>query len=182
MQSFFEKTTKTKPIFKGKVVQLQVDDVELPNGKMAKREIIRHPGAVAVIPVTKEGKIVFVKQYRKPLEKVLIEIPAGKLESGEAPEKTAVRELEEETGFTTNDLTFVTSFYTSPGFADELMYIYLTTELEALEQPPAGDEDEFIELMELTLEEAKQYVKENKIHDAKTNFAILYLEMLECVK
>lgn len=84
---FFEKTTKTKPIFKGKVVQLQVDDVELPNGKMAKREIIRHPGAVAVIPVTKEGKIVFVKQYRKPLEKVLIEIPAGKLESGEAPEK-----------------------------------------------------------------------------------------------
>lgn len=182
MQSFFEKTTKTKPIFKGKVVQLQVDDVELPNGKMAKREIIKHPGAVAVIPVTKEGKIVFVKQYRKPLEKVLIEIPAGKLESGEAPEKTAVRELEEETGFTTNDLTFVTSFYTSPGFADELMYIYLTTELEALEQPPAGDEDEFIELMELTLEEAKQYVKENKIHDAKTNFAILYLEMLECVK
>ncbi|TXL67913.1 NUDIX hydrolase [Cerasibacillus terrae] len=182
MQSFFEKTTKTKPIFKGKVVQLQVDDVELPNGEMAKREIIRHPGAVAVIPVTKEGKIVFVKQYRKPLEKVLIEIPAGKLESGEAPEKTAVRELEEETGFTTNDLTFVTSFYTSPGFADELMYIYLTTELEALEQPPAGDEDEFIELIELTLEEAKQYVKENKIHDAKTNFAILYLEMLECVK
>ncbi|WP_026906616.1 NUDIX hydrolase [Paucisalibacillus globulus] len=179
MEKFQERTIHTKPIYEGKVVRLQVDNVLLPNGQEAKREIIKHPGAVAIIPITKDKKIVFVEQYRKPLEKSIIEIPAGKLEPGEEPEKTALRELEEETGYTTKSLTKVTSFYTSPGFADELMHIYLTNELEKLDMPPALDEDEFVEILELTLEEAKQYVKEQRIHDAKTNYAILYLEMQE---
>lgn len=179
MNKFEEKTIQTTQIYQGKVIDLQVDDVTLPNGATAKRELIRHSGAVAVIPITKDNKIVFVKQYRKPLEKPLIEIPAGKLEQGEKPKITAVRELEEETGYTTNELSFVTSFYTSPGFANEIMYIYLTTDLEVLEQPVAGDEDEFVEVVELTLNEAQQYVVDEKIHDAKTNYAILYLEMLK---
>ncbi|WP_373892705.1 NUDIX hydrolase [Virgibacillus natechei] len=179
MKKFEEKTIKTDDIYNGKVVQLQVDDVTLPNGEHAKREIIKHPGAVAVIALTKDNKIVFVEQYRKPLEKSLIEIPAGKLEEGEAPEVTAVRELEEETGYTTNELSFVTSFYTSPGFADELMYIYITDKLEILEETVDGDDDEFVELVELTLDEAKEYVEEEHIHDAKTNYAILYLHALE---
>jgi ADP-ribose pyrophosphatase len=179
MKKFEEKTIHTTPIFDGKVIKLQVDDVLLPNGKEAKRELINHPGAVAIIPITKDKKVVFVEQYRKPLEKSIIEIPAGKLEPGESPEKTAIRELEEETGYTTKRLTKVTSFYTSPGFADELMHIYLTDELEKLENPPALDEDEFVEILELTLDEAKQYVEEQRIHDAKTNYAILYLEMQE---
>lgn len=179
MRKFEEKTIRSEKIYDGKVVHLQVDDVTLPNGKTSKREIIKHPGAVAIIPITKDKKIVFVEQYRKPLEKSLVEIPAGKLEPGEKPKTTAIRELEEETGYTTNELKFVASFYTSPGFADELMYIYVSDKLETLKEKVDGDDDEFVEVLELTLEEAQQYVKENRIHDAKTNYAILYLEKLE---
>ncbi|GAA0416370.1 MAG: NUDIX hydrolase [Bacillota bacterium] len=178
MKKFEEKTISSEVIYDGKVVHLKVDDVVLPDGKTAKREIIDHPGAVAIIPITKDNKIVFVEQYRKPLEKSLIEIPAGKLEVGEDPEETAIRELEEETGYTTKDLSFVTSFYTSPGFANERMYIYITDTLELVDQPIAGDEDEFISIRKLTLEEAKQLVEQEEIHDAKTNYAILYLHAL----
>ncbi|MFC2948247.1 NUDIX hydrolase [Virgibacillus sediminis] len=178
MDKFEEKTIKTEAIYDGKVIQVQVDDVQLPNGKTSKRELVKHSGAVAVIPITKDNKIIFVKQYRKPLEKTLVEIPAGKLEKGEAPETTAVRELEEETGYTTGELSLVANFYSSPGFADELLYIYITDQLEKLDTPPAGDEDEFVELVELTLDEAKQYVEEGLIQDAKTNYAVLYLHAL----
>jgi len=178
MKKFEEKTIKTEEIYNGKVVRLQVDDVELPDGKQSKREIIKHPGAVAVIPITKEGKIILVEQFRKPLEKSIIEIPAGKLEPGEKPETTAIRELEEETGYTTQpeNLVFVDSFYTSPGFADEIMHIYMTDKLELLETPVQGDDDEFIELLELTLDEAFEAMKEQRIHDAKTNYAMMYLK------
>ncbi|MDX8046062.1 NUDIX hydrolase [Gracilibacillus sp. S3-1-1] len=176
MAQFKETTVQTKPIYDGKVISLQVDDVTLPNGKTSKREIVKHPGAVSVIPITENNKIIFVKQYRKPLEKTLVEIPAGKLEMGEKPEVTALRELEEETGYTTESLTYVTSFYTSPGFADEIMYIYKTNTLKKVEQPKPLDEDEFVELMELTLEEAEQLIVEQEIHDAKTIYAILYLK------
>ncbi|SDJ66137.1 NUDIX hydrolase [Sediminibacillus albus] len=177
MSKFEERTITSKHIFEGKVVNLQVDEVELPDGKRSKREIIKHPGAVAIIPVTKENKIVFVKQYRKPLEKSLIEIPAGKLEPGEVPEVTAKRELEEETGYTTDNLTFLTSFYTSPGFADEIIHLYVTKDIVPLQELVDGDEDEFVEIMELSLEEAEQLVKEQRIHDAKTAYAILYLKL-----
>lgn len=178
MKKFEEKTIKSEKIYAGKVINLQVDDVTLPNGKQSKRELIKHPGAVAVIPITKDNKIIFVEQYRKPLEKSLVEIPAGKLDNNENPLAAAIRELEEETGYTTNDLSFVTSFYTSPGFADELVYIYITDQLVKMENPPAGDDDEFVEVLELTLDEAKQYVIDERIHDAKTNYAILYLHAL----
>lgn len=178
LKKFEEKTIKSEQIFSGNIIDLQVDDVLLPNGKEAKREMIKHPGAVAVIPITEDNKIIFVEQYRKPLEKPLVEIPAGKLEPNENPLAAAVRELEEETGYTTNDLSFVTSFYTSPGFADEIIHIYITDQLRKLENPPKGDDDEFVEVIELTLEEAKQYVIDERIHDAKTNYAILYLHAL----
>lgn len=178
MNKFEEKTIRSKQIFTGNIVHLQVDDVKLPNGKEAKREIIKHPGAVGIIPITKDNKIVLVEQFRKPLEKSILEIPAGKLEPGEDPETTAIRELEEETGYTTEELSFVTSFYSSPGFANELMYIYITDQLEPLDESVDGDEDEFIEIVELSLEEAKQYVEAKRIHDAKTNYAILYLHAL----
>lgn len=176
MKKFEEKTISSEKIYEGKIVTLQVDDVALPNGSSSKRELIKHSGAVGIIPITKENKIVFVEQYRKPLEKSLLEIPAGKLEPGEQPEVTAVRELEEETGYTTTKLSFVTSFYTSPGFANEIMYIYYTDNLKFIDNPPSGDDDEFVELIELTLEEAKAYVDKHHIQDAKTNYAILYLE------
>ncbi|MFA1821612.1 NUDIX hydrolase [Virgibacillus oceani] len=179
MRKFEEKTITTEKIYDGKIIDVQIDEVELSNGKKAKRELVSHPGAVAVIPITKDNKIVLVEQYRKPLEKSIIEIPAGKVEKGEQPELTALRELEEETGYTARELSFVTSFYTSPGFADELMQIFITDELEQLESPVEKDEDEFIEVLELSLDEAKQLVEEKRIHDAKTNYAILYLHALE---
>ncbi|WP_100010733.1 NUDIX hydrolase [Lentibacillus sediminis] len=178
MKKFEEKTISTETIYQGKVIHLQVDEVTLPNGKTAKRELVKHPGAVAVIPITKDNKIVFVEQYRKPLEKSLIELPAGKLDEGESPLTAAVRELEEETGYTTTQLTYIASFYTSPGFADELMHLYITDQIEPLEYPASADEDEFVEVLELTLDEAKQYVEGERIHDAKTNYAILYLHAL----
>lgn len=178
MKQFEEKTIKRNEIFAGKIISLHVDEVELPNGQTSTREVVKHPGAVAVIPVTDEGKIVMVKQFRKPLERTLIEIPAGKIEKDEEPHVTAKRELEEETGYTTDHLQYVTSFYTSPGFADEIIHLYFSDQLIPLEEKVVGDEDEFIEIMELTIEEAEQYVKERKIHDAKTAYAVLYVKTL----
>jgi ADP-ribose pyrophosphatase len=182
MHKFEEKTIHTEKVFEGKVVRLQIDDVELPNGKTSKREIIKHPGAVAVLALTPENKIVLVEQYRKPMERALVEIPAGKLEPGEKPEVTAVRELEEETGYECNRLDHIISFYTSPGFADELIHLYLATGLRKKENPRAADEDEFVELIEVSLEEAIQLVKEQKIFDAKTAYAIQYLQLKEAQK
>lgn len=178
MKKFEEKTIQSESIFNGKIIDVQVDDVLLPNGKTSKRELVKHPGAVAVIAITKEKKILFVEQYRKPLERSIVEIPAGKLEAGEKPENTAIRELEEETGYTTSRLQYVTSFYTSPGFADEVIHLYYTDEVYKLEEEVPGDEDEFVEVIELTLSEAKQYEKEQRIYDAKTNYAVLYLNTL----
>ena len=178
MNKFEEKTIETEEIYDGQVVKLRVDKVMLPNSQTSKREVITHQGGVAVIPVTKDNKILFVKQYRKPIESSLIEIPAGLIDAGEKPATTAVRELEEETGYTTKKLTFVTSFHPSPGYTDELIHIYYTDELELLKEPVPGDEDEFVEVIELTLKEAKEYVKQQRIHDAKTNYAVLYLESI----
>jgi len=169
MKDFAEKTIKKTKIFDGKIISLQVDDVRLPDGNTSKREIVKHPGAVAIIAVTEEEKILFVKQYRKPLERSLIEIPAGRIEEGEEPKITALRELEEETGYTAKDLKFVTSFYTSPGFANEIIHLYITEDIQRLAEPVQGDDDEFIEIIELSLDEAHEYVQTGKIQDAKTN-------------
>jgi ADP-ribose pyrophosphatase len=182
MSRLEEKTIKTEHIFSGRVISLQVDDVELPDGKISKREIIKHPGAVAIIAVTNENKIVMVEQFRKALERNIVEIPAGKLEKGEKPEVCAARELEEETGYTCETLELVTSFYTSPGFADEFVHVFEAHGLKKKENPAIQDEDEFINLLELSLEEAKQYVVEKKIYDAKTIFAIQYLQLKEALK
>lgn len=179
MKKFEEKTIESETIFEGKVVQLQVDRVKLPNGKESHREMIKHPGAVAVIPVTSDNKIVLVEQYRKPLERSLVEIPAGKLEEGEPPEKTAHRELEEETGYLASEMTYITSFYTSPGFADEIIHLYLATGLKKADEPLETDEDEFVEIMECTLEEAQKLINEKKIYDAKTAYALLYLSVMK---
>ncbi|MCA0970269.1 NUDIX hydrolase [Halobacillus litoralis] len=177
MKKFEEKTYEKQTIYQGKIVQLDIDSVTLPDGNTSKRELIKHPGAVAVIALTDEGKLVVVEQYRKPMEKSMVEIPAGKLEPNEAPETCALRELEEETGYTTDHLEKITSFYTSPGFADEIVHLYFTDQVKPLKERPAGDEDEFVELMELTLEEAEQMEKDERIHDAKTAYALLYWKL-----
>ena len=177
MKKFEEKTIHSQPIFKGKVISLKVDDVTLPNGETSKREIVNHPGAVAIIAITGEGKLVVVEQYRKALERSIIEIPAGKLEPGELPEITAARELEEETGYGCNELTYLQSFATSPGFADEVIHLFVARGLYKIENRAAMDEDEFVELMEITVEEGERMIAQQKIFDAKTAFAILWMKM-----
>lgn len=181
MSRLEEKTIKTEHIFSGRIISLQVDDVKLPDGKTAKRELIKHPGAVAVIAVTADNKIVMVEQFRKALERNLVEIPAGKLEKGEEPKVCAARELEEETGYVCESLELVNSFYTSPGFADELVHVYEARGLTKVENPADQDEDEFINLLELTLEEAQGYIDQQKIYDAKTIFAVQYLQLKEAL-
>ncbi|WP_199880664.1 NUDIX hydrolase [Bacillus massiliglaciei] len=177
MKKFEEKTIATEKIFTGKVISLQVDEVRLPDGKTSKREIIKHPGAVAVIAVTDENKVIMVEQYRKAMERSLVEIPAGKLEPGEEPIATAARELEEETGYECDGMEPIISFYTSPGFADELVHMFIAKGLKKKADAAPLDEDEFVELIELTLEEAEDYIKQGKIQDAKTAYAVQYLQL-----
>lgn len=176
MEHLIEKTIRKEKIFSGKVVQLYVEDVQLPNGKTSKREVIKHPGAVAIIPITNEGKLVLVRQYRKALERVLVEIPAGKLEKGEEPLATAHRELEEETGYRARSLYHIASFYTSPGFADELIHLYVAEGLMKVENAASLDEDEFVDILEVTLEEALEMFEKREIYDAKTAYALQYLQ------
>lgn len=177
MSTLEEKTLKTEHIFSGRIIQVQVDEVELPNGKTSTRELVKHPGAVAVIAITEDNKLVMVEQYRKPLEKVIVEIPAGKLEKGEEPALCARRELEEETGYDCKSLELVSSFYTSPGFADEIIHVYVAKGLTKKEDAAGLDEDEFVNVLEITLDEALELIKEQRIFDAKTIFGVQYLQI-----
>lgn len=171
-KDYSEKTLTAQNIFDGKVIKLEVATIELPNGKTATREIVRHNGAVGVLAITEENKIIVVKQYRKALEQSIIEIPAGKLELDENPETCAIRELKEETGYTASNINFLHKFYTSPGFADEIIYLYQAKELIKGEAMP--DEDEFVEILELSLTEIDSLVTSGQIVDAKTLVAVYY--------
>ncbi|AQZ47805.1 ADP-ribose pyrophosphatase [Paenibacillus larvae subsp. pulvifaciens] len=170
---FEEVTLSTKSIYQGKIINVEVQEVKLPNGETSKREIVRHPGAVAVIAI-RDGKMLVVDQYRKPLGRCEVEIPAGKLDPGEDPLDAAKRELEEETGYKAENLKLVHSFYTSPGFADELIHLYFTDQLT--KGTLQLDEDEFLENDAITLEEAKAYIAEQRISDAKTILAVYVWE------
>ncbi|MBJ6363451.1 NUDIX domain-containing protein [Paenibacillus sp. GCM10012307] len=167
--SLTEPTIHSEPIFTGRVISLQVDTVQLPDGKTATREIVRHPGAAAVMALL-DGKLLVVEQYRKPLGKLQVEIPAGKLDGGEDPMEAAFRELEEETGYKAKSLRPVSSFYTSPGFADERLFLYFADELEPGRMQL--DDEEFLEVRTISLEEALQYIQEERISDAKTIVAV----------
>ncbi|MCR8642381.1 NUDIX hydrolase [Paenibacillus sp. N1-5-1-14] len=169
MHKYEEVTLHTEHIFKGRIISLQVDDVRLPNGETAKREIVKHPGAVAVLAIH-NNKMIVVEQFRKPLEKSQVEIPAGKLDPGEEPHIAAIRELQEETGYVTESVSHLSSFYTSPGFADEILHLYVADQLTV--GSVNLDEDEFVDCEAITLEEAKQYIREGRISDAKTITAV----------
>lgn len=175
---FEEKTIKSELIYDGKVTKYIVEDVLLPNGQQSKREIVRHDGAAAVIAFTEDQKLLLVKQYRKAIEKISIEIPAG-LKDAEDEDglNTAKRELEEETGFQAEDWSFVTSFYSTPGFTDEFLEIYEAAQLIKVENPLPKDEDETIELLALTFEEAWRAYEEGYLRDSKSVFALFYWKM-----
>lgn len=172
-----EKTIHTEVIHKGRIIQLQLEDVLLPNGQSGKREVVKHPGAVAIIAFTEDNQLLMVRQYRKALEKEIIEIPAGKLEANEDPLACAQRELAEETGYQAERMELLTSFYTSPGFADEIIYLYVARELKPVSAKL--DEDEFVELIRVDLDQAKELIEAQKIHDAKTMYAVQYWELMQ---
>ena len=167
----YEKKLTSKQIFDGKVVKLYVDTVELPDGSEAIREIVRHPGAVCVIPVTKDMDVVTVKQYRYAFEQIMLEIPAGKLEPGENPLEAVKRELEEESGVVAKKIEYLGEIFTTVAIFDEKIHLYLATELEFKNAHP--DEDEFLEVETIPLSELYNMVMDGDIKDAKTQIAIL---------
>jgi ADP-ribose pyrophosphatase len=167
-----EPTIASSYIYRGKVVTLRKDQVRLPNGKISEREIVEHSGAVAIVPVTREGNIILVKQFRKPVEKETLEIPAGKLNPGEEPEACAQRELQEETGYS-GKLEYKFSYYSTPGFSDEILYMFFARDL--MVSPLDADEDEFVEKLEVSPQEALHMMDTGEIMDAKTIIGILTL-------
>jgi ADP-ribose pyrophosphatase len=166
-----EKTIATKRIFEGKIISVRVDDVELTNGSMSKREVVEHPGAVAVLAVTDNQEAYFVRQYRKPVEEQLLEIPAGKLDAGEGPQTCAMRELGEEIGMSAKEMRQIAFFYSSPGFASEKMYIYLATGLKPVDV--ATPEDEILQAEKMPLKDAVAMARNGEIRDGKTLVALL---------
>lgn len=176
--TFFEKQISSDIIYKGRIITLKDDVVELTNGKLAKREVVEHPGGVGIVPVDSEGNIYLVRQFRYPVMKEILEIPAGKLEIGENPLTCAVRELGEETGFTASKYIDLGAIYPSPGYCKETIYLYLALGLMQGEVHP--DEDEFLEIEKLHINKASQMIMAGEMMDAKTAVAILktlkYLE------
>ena len=167
-----EKTIRSTEIFDGVVVHLYKDNVLLPNGKTAVREYVKHVGAVCVLPLTDEGEIVLERQFRYPFGRVLVEIPAGKLDSAdEDPAAAALRELKEETGLVPRELIPLGDYFGSPAIVGEHIRMYLARGLEKSEQKL--DEDEFLEVFTVPFDEVLEKVLAGEIPDGKTQVAVL---------
>jgi len=166
-----EKTSKSRQVYKGKIINLRIDEVILPDGKKAIREIVEHQGAVAAVPLLPGREVILIRQFRKPVEEVIYEIPAGKLEKGEAPRSCAERELEEEIGYRAGKLKKLLSYYPSPGFSSELIHLFLATDLEKKQQNL--ESDEFLEPVVLKFNEALKMIEEGTIRDGKTITGLL---------
>ena len=167
---FEEKTMKSEKLYEGKILNLRIDTVELPDKKYSKREIVEHSGSVAVIPITDDNCVILVKQFRKAVERFLLEIPAGKLELNEEPRDAATRELKEETGFEANKMEYLFEFYTSPGFSNEKIHLFLATDL--VEGDATPDSGEFIEEVKINIDDLVKMVNRGEIVDSKTIIGI----------
>ncbi len=168
---FEEKTVSSEMIFEGKIIKTRLDKVELPDGKLANREVVEHPGGVCIVAVNDENEIYLVKQFRKPLEKAIYEIPAGKLDKGEHHRDCGLRELKEETGMSAKTFEYLGHIYASPGFTNETIHIYYA---EGLNQGDTEfDEDEFLDIEKVSLDKAYQMIMDGEINDSKTVCGIL---------
>jgi ADP-ribose pyrophosphatase len=167
-----EERVSSRRIFDGRVVHLRVDTVRR-DGRETTREIIEHEPVIAVIPLDEQGRLLLVKQYRSPVEKELLEIPAGGIEPGETPEEAVIREMQEETGYRPGKLVRLGGFYSTPGFSNEYLHIFLATELVP-GRLYAEDTDE-IELVRVSLDDAHSLIASGKIEDSKTLAALILL-------
>lgn len=164
---FTEKTLDQTYHFRGKIMSARVDNIELPNGKPAIREVCEHVGGVGILPIDEDGNVILVRQFRYPYKEVIYEIPAGKLDHGaENIEDCGRRELKEETGFTAKNMINLGQVYPSPGFLNEIVYLYAATGLTAGEVSP--DEDEFVEHVRMPFAEFERKIASDEIRDAKT--------------
>lgn len=160
---------------KGNFLEFRRDRVKLPNGKTATREYLRHPGAVAALPLLDDGTAVLVKQFRYPTGEIILEVPAGKLEAGEDPEACIIRELAEEIGYQPGKLIHLASIWTTPGFTNEIIHLYLATQLKVA--PLDRDADEFLEIVRISKTELWEYFNSGSIQDGKTLLTLSMVEM-----
>jgi ADP-ribose pyrophosphatase len=169
---FEERTLKSETVYQGRIISLKKDAVSLPNGHEATREVVEHPGGVCVAPLTADGSLIFVRQFRYPFHEVVLELPAGKLDrKGEDPLEGGIRELKEETGATAKSYVSLGRMYSTPGFCNEILYLYLAQELDYGPQQP--DEDELLDVVKIPLDETVRMVMAGEIPDAKTQVAVL---------
>lgn len=173
---FMEKTLEEKEIFKGRVLRFHVDKVELQNGRTSTRECVDHLGGACVAALTEENEILFVRQFRYPYREALLEVPAGKLEPGEDPFEAIKREQREETGTTGKDYVNLGKLYPSPGYTNEIIYLY-ACRVEAFGETDF-DEDEFLQLERIPVDKAVEMVMNNEISDSKTQVVVLKTALL----
>ena len=169
--NFEEKTVSSEEIYDGKIIKVRKEKVELPDGRLAMRELIGHPGGVGIIAVDGDGKVFMVTQYRIAAKSEMLEIPAGKMEYGEDPLECGARELIEETGYQAEEFTHLGEYYATPGYCEEKLNIFLARKLTFVGQNL--DDGEFLNVSKYSLDELYQMVMDNKIYDAKTAIAIL---------
>lgn len=171
-----EKTIGQTYQYKGRIINLRLDDIELPNGRPAKREVVEHPGGVCVAALTDRDEVLLVRQFRYPYEEEILEIPAGKLEPGEDPAECGRRELLEETGATAGFYTSLGKLYPTPGYCSEIIHLYFAKDLKFGRQKP--DEDEFLEVVKIPLERLVDMILAGEIRDAKTQTAVLKMDAM----
>ena len=172
----WEKTVESETLFEGKIVTLKLDKAQLVNGRIARREVVEHPGGVAVLPLFDDGTVSIVRQFRYPFQAVVTELPAGKLERGEDHRLAGLRELEEETGLTADSFQYMGALLASPGFSDEVIHLYLARGLR--QGPCHPDPDEFLELCRLPFSELLEQAMDGRLRDAKTVAGLLKTKVL----
>lgn len=171
-----EKTLSSKSVFDGRILHITLDEIELPNGKKSRREVVNHPGGVTVAALDDENNLLFVRQFRYPYKEVVLELPAGKLEKGSTPLENGKRELMEETGAEGYSYISLGQLYPSPGYTSEIIHLYACKVKSQGSSNP--DDGEFLNVEKIPLDKAVEIVLNNQIPDAKTQVAVLKTAML----